>query len=127
MPSDLAASRGFAATSAVATASFGVPLFLDPQRWSTWFGWRDDRTDLSNYFGRCLGAVALGVAASGAAAVRNPAKHRSHFVLLEVGCWLLAAAHVRGAIEKSQPIVETAEIAGWAAFALAARKYAPPK
>jgi hypothetical protein len=127
MSRDLTASRSFAATSAVVTASFGVPLFLDPQRWSTWFGWRCERTELSDYFGRCLGAVALGVAAGGAAAVRNPAKHRSHFVLLEVGCWLLAAAHVRGALERRQPAIETAEIAGWAAFALAARKCAPPK
>jgi len=127
MSRDLAASRRFAAASAVATAGFGVPLFFDPQRWSTWFRWRSERTELSDYFGRCLGAVALGTAAGGLAAARNPAKHRSHFVMLEVGCWLLAAVHVRGAIERRQPAIETAEIAGWAAFALAARTYAPPK
>jgi len=107
-------------------AGFGIPLFVDPHRWARWFGWPDEpRTDVGSYFGRCLGAVALGGAVSAVGAARNPARHRSHFAWLEAGSWLLAAVHVRGAVERRQPTIETVEIAGWAGLALAARRYAP--
>ena len=125
MSKDLAASRGFAVTSAVLSAGFGLPLFVDPNRWARWFTWADQETDLGNYLGRCLGATALGFAASGAAAARDPDRHRSHFVASEVAAWLMAAAHVRGALERRQPVIETVETLGWTALAVGARRYAP--
>jgi hypothetical protein len=38
---------------------------------------------------------------------------------------LLAAVHLRGLIEGRQPPSEHVETIGWAAMALAARRYAP--
>ena len=123
---DLVAARRFAVVSGILTAGFGVPLFLDPFRWAGWFRWPKEReTNVGKYFGRCLGAVALGGTASAVQAARDPDRHRAHFRWLEAGSWLLAAVHVRGAVERSQPAIETGEIFGWAALALAARRYAP--
>jgi hypothetical protein len=39
---------------------------------------------------------------------------------------LLAAVHVRGALERRQPPIEHAEIVMWTALALLARRSAPP-
>lgn len=126
MRDDLVRARRFAITSGVLSAGFGLPLFLDPYRWAGWFGWPEEpQTNVGSYFGRCLGAIALGGTASAVRAARDPEQHRSHFTWLEIGSWLLAAAHVRGAIERKQPTTETVEILGWAAMAAAARRYAP--
>lgn len=43
----------------------------------------------------------------------------------EAAASLLAAVHVRGLIERRQPSIEHAEIIGWSAMAIAARRYAP--
>ena len=126
MREDLVSARRLAISSAVMTAGVGRPLFLEPYRWAGWFGWPEEpQTNLGNYFGRCLGATALAGTASAVRTARAPEQHRSHFTWLEISSWLLAAAHVRGAIERRQPTTETVEILGWAALAVAARRFAP--
>jgi hypothetical protein len=124
---DLRSSRRFAA---VVVSLFGpvfaLPLLLDPYRWARAFGWRrEPETDVGLYFGRCLGAVATAVCVQAARATRDPEQHRSFFEFAEVGGWLLAGVHVRGMLERRQPPIEHAEIIGYSAFAIAARRYLP--
>ena len=124
---DLRPSRRLATLFAsVFTPFFAIPLFLDPYRWARAFGWRrEPETDVGLYFGRCLGAVATAACVQAARAARDPERHRSYFEFAEIGAWLLAAVHVRGLLERRQPPIEHVEIAGYSAFALAARRYRP--
>jgi hypothetical protein len=105
---------------------FAIPLLLDPYRWARTFGWRREReTDVGLYFGRCLGAVATAACVQAARAAHDPERHRSYFEFAETGGWLLAAVHLRGLLERRQPPIEHAEIIGYSAFAIAARRYMP--
>ena len=120
-------ARRFAGTvAAVAAPVFAVPLFLDPYRWAHAFGWREEpETDVGLYFGRCLGALATASCIQAVRAARDPERHRAYFEFTEAAAWLLAAVHVRGLLERRQPPIEHAEIGGWAAMAIAARRFAP--
>jgi hypothetical protein len=105
---------------------FALPLLLDPYRWARAFGWKKEpETDVGLYFGRCLGAVATATCVEGVRAARDPERHRSFFRFAELAGWLLAAVHLRGLIERRQPPIEHAEVAGYSAFAIAARRYRP--
>ena len=105
---------------------FALPLLLHPYRWARAFGWREEPvTDVGLYFGRCLGALATALCVRAAQASREPTRHRSLFSLIELTGWLLSAVHVRGLLERRQPPVEHAEIAGYAAVALLARRVRP--
>jgi hypothetical protein len=120
-------ARRFAGTVAgIAGPVFAIPLLLDPYRWARRFGWRPEpETDVGLYFGRCLGAMATAACLQGVRAAREPERHRSYFEFSEAAAWLLAAVHLRGLIEGRQPPSEHVETIGWAAMALAARRYAP--
>jgi hypothetical protein len=59
-------------------------------------------------------------------ASREPSKHRTFFRILEWSCWLLSLVHLRGLLERRQPPIEHAEIAGYALAALTARRLRPP-
>jgi hypothetical protein len=128
MNGELRPARRFAAgVAVVAGPLFAGPLLVDPYRWARAFRWpREPETDVGLYFGRCLGAIATAVCTQAAQAARDPAAHRSFFVLSERAGWLLTAVHVRGLLERRQPPIEHVEIIGWAAFAIAARRCAPP-
>ncbi|HEX8207892.1 MAG TPA: hypothetical protein VF587_17640 [Solirubrobacteraceae bacterium] len=126
MADDLAASRRFATSAAVVQTAFGLSLFLDPYGWSKVFRWGSEpQTDVGLYFGRCLGALAIGYGVEGFRAGRDPEQGRGWFRATETGGWLLAAVHVRGLLEGRQPWTEHAEIPGWAALAVGARRFAP--
>jgi hypothetical protein len=126
MSTDLAASRRFAFVSAGLSVGFGVPILFAPHKWARAFGWPDvPETDESRYFGRCLGGLAVAAAASALMAAKDPAGNRSHFRFVEVVGWTMTAVHVKGALERSQPMSETVEIPGWAALGICARKFAP--
>jgi hypothetical protein len=102
---------------------FGLPLLLSPYRWARAFGWRKEKeTDIGLYFGRCLGGVATALSIEGMRASREPSRNRHFFSLLELVSWLMSAVHLRGLLERRQPPVEHAEIAGYAAVALLARR-----
>jgi hypothetical protein len=122
-----ASSRRFAAlVPGLFGALFALPLLLHPYRWAKTFGWREEpETDVGLYFGRCLGALATASCVQSALAAKDPIRHRSFFAFAEVAGWLLAAVHLRGLIERRQPPIEHAEIVGYSAFALAARRFAP--
>ena len=105
---------------------FAIPLLLDPYGWARRFGWAPEpETDVGLYFGRCLGALAVGLQIGNLLAARRPREHRSSFTVTEIVCWLLAAVHLRGLLERRQPPIEHAEIVGWAAFAVGARRFRP--
>jgi hypothetical protein len=105
---------------------FAIPLFLSPYRWARAFGWRrEPETDVGLYFGRCLGALATAICVQAARASIDLERHRSFFEFAETGGWLLTAVHVRGLLERRQPPIEHAEIAGYSAFAIAARRLRP--
>jgi hypothetical protein len=126
MRDELRPARRFAAAGGLVAAAFGVPLFLDPYRWARTFGWRaEEETDVGLYFGRCLGAMALATSVHGALAARDPRRHASFFAFAEAVGWLVAAAHVRGLVERRQPPIEDVEIVGWVALAAGARRWAP--
>lgn len=124
--------RGSSRLAAAIAGGFGpvfaLPLLLDPYRWARAFGWRSEpETDVGLYFGRCLGALATASCVQAARASRDPDRHASYYGFAEVAGWLLAAVHLRGLVERRQPPIEHAEILGYAAFALAARRYAPDR
>ena len=125
---DLEPARWFAGIfTLLFTPIFALPLFFDPYRWARAFGWKSEpETDVGLYFGRCLGAVALGICGQGARAAHAPERHRSFFQIAEVAAWFLAAVHLRGLLEGRQPPIEHAEIVGYAGIAAAARRVRPP-
>ena len=126
MRNDTPARRVAGTTAAVFTPIFALPLLLDPYRWARAFGWRTEpETDVGLYFGRCLGALATANCVQAARAARDPRRHQSFFGFAEIVGWLLALVHVRGLVERRQPPIEHAEIVGYSAFALAARRYRP--
>src|SRR5829696_7385528 len=103
---------------------FALPLLLAPYRWARAFGWRrEQETDVGLYFGRCLGALATATCVQAVRAAREPEQHRSWFQFVEIAGWLLAAIHVRGLLERRQPPIEHAEIVGYSAVAMAARRF----
>ena len=120
------ARRFLLAVAIVFLPLFAVPLFIDPYGWARRFGWAPEpETDVGLYFGRCLGAVAIALTGGALAATRRPSEHRSVFTMLEVASWLLTVVHIRGLLQRRQPPIEHAEIAGYAAFAVAARRLRP--
>ena len=104
-----------------------LPLFIDPYWWADAFSWdTGPETDLGNYFGRCLGAVAVAISGQAVWASRAPERYRSLFDLLAAVAFLLAIVHLRGLVEDSQPWIEHVETAGYAAFAGLALWARPP-
>jgi hypothetical protein len=100
-----------------------LPLLFAPLTWARWFGWKlpEGSTDLTVYFGRCLGGLALAVIVAVAHGIPDPRSHRLLFELVAIICGLMIGIHVWGWIRKTQPLSETVEIAVWVvefAFAL---------
>jgi hypothetical protein len=93
-----------------------LPLLFVPLTWARWFGWRlpEGSTDLTVYFGRCLGAVALAVIVVAARGIPDPKGHPALFELVALITGLMVFVHVWGALRKAQPLSETVEISVWA-------------
>ncbi|WP_424534041.1 hypothetical protein ACOZ38_27450 [Sphaerisporangium viridialbum] len=103
-------------------AVYALPLLLAPLRWARWFRWEAaaSPTDLTVYFGRCLGAVALAVTWVALAAAPDPEHHLIVFDLIAVACALQTLIHVHGAVRRIQPWTETVEIGLYAVLCGAA-------
>lgn len=100
---------------------FAIPLFIDPYWWGDRFGWDlGPETHLGHYFGRCLGAVAIGIMVAALLGAREPARNRGIFTVLGTAGLLLAVVHLRGLIEDAQPLVEHLETAMYLLFAATA-------
>lgn len=104
----------------IASAFFGsavaLPLLFAPLTWARWFRWKmpDGNSDLTVYFGRCLGATALVLIIAVCKGIPDPRNHRFVFDLISIVCGLMIVIHVWGWIRKTQPLSETVEIAVWA-------------
>ena len=70
-------------------------------------------TDLAIYFGRCLGAVILVLAAFALVAAGEPTVQPFFFGIAIANFTLMVGVHAWGAIRGIQPWTETAEIAIW--------------
>ena len=104
---------------AATTAVFALPIFLVPLKWARWFGWTiPQQTDLTVYFGRCLGAFILIVELLMLrAAVSGTGLIFTFQVLLAVAAFMIVV-HVWGALLRLQPISETLEIGMYSGLAL---------
>ena len=70
------------------------------------------------YFGRCLGAVAIVITCAAWYAAVHPEVQRFFFGMQIAISLLVGIVHVVGAIQRVQPLTETAEIAFWAALVI---------
>lgn len=91
--------------------AFVGPIFLAPLRWAKVMRWElPVDTDLTVYFGRCLGAAALAIVYVVFRAVPAPEAHPLVFELIIGASAALTVVHVWGAIRRAQPWTEDAEI-----------------
>jgi hypothetical protein len=96
-------------------AVFALPLLFAPLTWARWFRWRiPTDTDLCEYFGRCLGAVAIALIYAILRVTRPVAALAVVFEMAILAAALLCAVHILGAVRRRQPWTETAEIALYA-------------
>ncbi len=93
-----------------------LPLLFAPLTWARWFGWKlpEGNTDLTVYFGRCLGGVALAVIVTVARGIPDPKSHHLLFELISLTTGLMVFVHVWGMLRKAQPLSENVEILVWA-------------
>jgi zinc transporter ZupT len=88
----------------------GAPLLFAPLRWARAIGWAlPEDTRLTRYFGRCLGAVVLVLAALAFHGSRHPGVLPVALATTAAAMLLMVPVHVVGALEKSQPAFETWE------------------
>lgn len=95
---------------------YAMPLFLFPLRWARWFAWNvpTENTDLTVYFGRCLGGLALTALFMMLQAVPEPVTHRDAFTMVAWIGALMTIVHIWGAARRAQPWTEDVEIALYA-------------
>jgi len=95
--------------------TFSLLLFLKPLLWAKMFQWKiPEDTDLTVYFARCLGAFAI---MTNALFLRVIISGTGADLMLEFFtgfCVFMVVVHIWGAIEGSQPMIETLETGFWA-------------
>jgi hypothetical protein len=91
---------------------YALPLLFIPLRWARWFGWElpTGNNDLTVYFARCLGGLALAIIITVVQFIPDPRSHLAIFELIGLVCGMMVLVHVWGAVRKTQPWPETAEI-----------------
>jgi hypothetical protein len=100
---------------------FGFPLLLAPIAWARVFRWQPPaQLDLTRYFGRCLGACALGLLYVMGQGALHAELAPLALELTALAGLLLTGVHVRGALLRQQPWTEDAEILLYLAAAGAA-------
>lgn len=95
--------------------AFSLLIFFKPLIWAKMLQWKiPEDTDLTVYFARCLGAFAI---MTNALFLRVIISGNGADLVLEffIGfCLFMVIVHIWGAIEESQPMIETIEIGFWA-------------
>jgi hypothetical protein len=93
-------------------AVYALPLLLVPLRWARWFQWPDvpEKDPLAVYLGRCTGGLAVALMVVAARAAPDPARHPDVFDFIALSSGLMTLIHVWGAIRRTQPWTEHAEI-----------------
>jgi succinate-acetate transporter protein len=98
---------------------FSLPLLITPMRWARILRWKiPDDTDLANYLGRSLGALAVPLNIMMYVTARDPWAYRAIFDFLILTGVFLCAVHVYGFIKKVQPLSEHLEIIMYAGVVL---------
>lgn len=93
------------------TLAIGLPLLVAPLFWARLMRWKiPDDTDLTYYFGRCLGAVVTAISVLYFLHASNPALHAFMLELLLAAFGLMVVVHMWGFLKRTQPWTETAEI-----------------
>ena len=91
---------------------FCIPILLFPLIWARSIKWSiPDDTQLTVYFGRCLGAMILVFEYAILRAIFDESIRPFVFDLALGISALMTVVHFYGAIKKMQPLVETLEIA----------------
>jgi hypothetical protein len=91
--------------------AYAVPLFMAPFAWARRFGWIiPQERHLALYFGRCAGGLALVITVLSLRAALAPREHAEVVDLLIGIGGVMTVVHVVGALQRVQPIAETAEI-----------------
>jgi hypothetical protein len=102
---------------AVTTFAFALPILLCPLLWARLMLWTvPEKTDLTVYFGRCLGAFILVIQIIMLRAVMTGTGYTFAFDVLFCVFSLMLVIHIYGAIKRIQPITETLEIGLWLAL-----------
>lgn len=121
-PSNSLASWFLLIATSFFVVAYALPLLFFPLRWARWFQWKlpEQDTDLTVYFGRCTGGLALGVIVIVAQGISRPGEHRYVFDLIGLTCGLMTFVHVWGALRRAQPWTEHLEIIMYGAVAVLA-------
>ncbi len=94
--------------------SFGVPLLIAPVGWARVFRWPvPDEQNLVAFLGRSMGVFIALMSIFAVQAVRTPAAKPFFFDMMLFTFAAMLMLHVVGAIRKTQPVTETAEIGLW--------------
>jgi hypothetical protein len=101
--------------------TYALPLFLAPIAWARVLKWRvPAETDLVVYFGRCVGALATVICGACFAAAGHPEQNVILFDVITAIGVAVVVVHAWGAIRRTQPWTETAEIPLYLALAILA-------
>lgn len=93
---------------------FSIPLFFRTLFWARMFQWTvPEHTHLAVYLGRSLGSFAL--VTNGMFVYTALTGHGMDIMLMffALFCALMVVIHIWGAIEGTQPMIETLEIGLW--------------
>ena len=100
--------------AAIVVVAFALPFLFAPIAWGRLIGFKlPEQTDLAVYFGRSLGAAALGISLICYMASQNPGAQPLVFDGLILISAVLTITHIHGAVMKIQPLIETLEIPFW--------------
>jgi hypothetical protein len=101
--------------------AYALPLFLAPVAWARALKWRvPGDTDLVVYFGRCVGALATVICGACFAAAGHPEQNVILFDVIAAIGVAMVVVHAWGALQRTQPWTETAEIPLYLALAIVA-------
>lgn len=94
--------------------AFSLLLFFKPLLWGKMLGWKiPQETDLAIYFARCLGAFALVTNAMFLQAALYGSGVSIMLEFFTLFCVLMVVVHIWGAVEGTQPFIETLETGFW--------------
>jgi cobalamin biosynthesis protein CobD/CbiB len=105
---------------------FGTPLLITPIRWAKLMKWEiPTSTDLTVYFGRCLGGVICVMACFAILATNSILTQQYFFNFIISTFTVMTFIHIYGWIKKIQPFTETLEIFYWIALIVSSLLFYP--